>query len=121
MRLNMVFNSIKAVNGQSMVEYTVILAALSLVLFGVGEGSSSQLSTAVQNKQRGYTYALSLSTIPETDNYLELANYYDSLGKFPELSRQMHIVADPLNDVVEGWISVTEPFRGLGPLKPIEP
>jgi Flp pilus assembly pilin Flp len=119
----MVFNKIKSGSGQAMVEYTIILAVLSLVLLGLGadEGSVSQLKTAVQNKQRGYTYALSLSTIPETDKYIDLAKYYRDLGKFPELSVEIDNVAGPAGDFVEDYISITEPFRGLGPLQPIEP
>lgn len=101
--------------GQAMVEYTVILLALTAALLapslwrssggdetgviGLDQSQRGSVLRAVANKHRGYGYALSLSEIPEMDGskqpgqaedpLTELANFYDSLGKYPELSRQL--------------------------------
>lgn len=86
----------KLQTGQSMVEYVVILAALMAALLAPGLGSigtdqteQDSLLKAVVDKHRGHTYALSLSEIPETDDMASLSNYYDSLGKYPDLSQQL--------------------------------
>ena len=56
--------------GQSMVEYAVILGALTFAMFAPITGSDGNIESVedgVLDRQRGYTYALSLSAIPETD------------------------------------------------------
>lgn len=101
--------------GQAMVEYTVILLALTAALLapslwrssggdetgviGLDQSQRGSVLRAVANKHRGYGYALSLSEIPEMDGpkqpgqaqepLMELADYYDSLGKYPKLSPQL--------------------------------
>lgn len=92
--------------GQSMVEYVVILAALSAALLAPGLGSvgitqseSGSLLRAIANKHRGHSYALSLSEIPETDDLSELSTYYDNLGKYPVLSGQLAAGASSLGNL----------------------
>jgi len=82
--------------GQSMVEYVVILGALSAALLAPGLGSIGTSPTdqnsvlkAISDKHRGHGYTISLSEPPETDELLVLADYYDRLGKYPELSAQL--------------------------------
>lgn len=92
--------------GQSMVEYVVILAALSAALLAPGLGSvgitqneSGSLLEAIASKHRGHSYALSLSEIPETDDLTELSVYYGTLGKYPELSPQLAAGASTLGNL----------------------
>ncbi|MCP3671731.1 MAG: hypothetical protein GY814_15135 [Gammaproteobacteria bacterium] len=92
--------------GQSMVEYVVVLAALTAALLAPGLGSvgvtqddTDSLLRAVASKHRGHGYALSLSEIPETDTLSELSEYYDSLGKYPDLSAQLASGADVLDQL----------------------
>ncbi|GEM_PF-1872311 len=75
--------------GQAMVEYVVILAALTAALLLAGNGSVEDLRQAVVDSQRGQSYALSLSEIPETDDLERLAEYYRELGKYPQLADQL--------------------------------
>tara|TARA_Y100001935_G_C17296452_1_gene506371 strand:+ start:236 stop:637 length:402 start_codon:yes stop_codon:yes gene_type:complete len=82
--------------GQSMVEYVVIIGALSAALILPGLGSIGLSPTdkdsvleGFSNKHRGHGFAMSLSEIPETDSLAELAAYYERLGKYPELSPQL--------------------------------
>lgn len=92
-----------------MVEYTVVLIALMAALLapklwpssdqssdgliGLDQSQRGTLLRGIAAKHRGYGYALSLGDIPEVDGssskLIELADYYDSLGKYPELSKQL--------------------------------
>jgi hypothetical protein len=94
--------------GQSMVEYTVILMALTLALLapwgsrpgspvGVTENDQGSLLKAVADKHRGHGYAVSLSEIPETDQLADLADYYERLDKYPELTPQLKTGAAMMN------------------------
>jgi len=122
--------------GQSMIEYIVVTSAIMLILikpslsdtvftreepkFQVvqgGWGVISSLSSGVpaqnsfedviHDKQRGYSYALSLSTIPETDDLVELADYYDSLGKFPDLSNELRSGGTAINSVANSYSRIS--------------
>jgi len=75
--------------GQSMVEYTVILAALTAALLAAGRGSVDELRKAVIDKQRGYSYAVSLSEIPESGDLTEIAAYYKRLDKYPGIQAEL--------------------------------
>tara|TARA_Y100001935_G_scaffold255643_1_gene270415 strand:- start:19542 stop:19943 length:402 start_codon:yes stop_codon:yes gene_type:complete len=82
--------------GQSMVEYVVIIGALSAALILPGLGSIGIIPTdqdsvleGFSNKHRGHGFAISLSEMPETDSLAELAAYYERLGKYPELTPQL--------------------------------
>jgi len=110
--------------GQSMVEYIVITSAIMLALLTpTGQGFIASLSggvpaqgsfeDAVQDKQRGYSYALSLSTIPETDDLVELANYYDSLDKFPDLSNEIRSGGSAINSVGNSYSSFTQLLKNF--------
>ncbi len=100
--------------GQSMVEYVVILGALSAALLLPGLGSvgteqsdGNSLLKAVADKHRGHGYALSLSEIPETDKLIELADYYDKLEKYPELSPQLRTGGQMLGSFSNHLTSMT--------------
>ena len=112
--------------GQAMVEYTVVLMALMAALLAPGLWPSSDqggdglvgldqsrqgtLLRAIADKRRGFGYALSLAEIPEVDGadgsgggsnnkLARLADYYDSLGKYPGLSAQLRQAGGK----IDGW------------------
>lgn len=93
--------------GQSMVEYTVVVVALALALLAPGLGSNESLRQAVENQQNGYSYAISLSDIPETDDLTELADYYDSLEKYPDLSSDLRGGDQAMKDFVDKYMETT--------------
>lgn len=106
--------------GQAMVEYLVVVAALiaALLLAGLGSVGLSQddkdsVLKAVADKHRGQNYALSLSEIPETDDWVKLAAYYDSLGKYPQLSKQLKSGGDALNTVSDEINELTKKMSGF--------
>ncbi len=102
-------------SGQSMVEYVVILMALSAALLtanytagdgtdlpmgyiGTSEAEQGSLIQAINMKHRGHNYALSLSQIPDAADCggemndgkpTGVAAFYESLEKYPELSPQL--------------------------------
>lgn len=99
--------------GQSMVEYTVVVAALTLALLAPGLGSNESLRQAVVNQQNGYSYAISLSDIPETDDLTELANYYDSLEKHPELANDLRGGDQAMKDFADKYMETTGKLKDL--------
>ena len=109
--------------GQSMVEYTVILAVLTIgFMMSAGGDSFEAMETAVQDRQRGYSFAVSMSALPETDDYRELADYYDSLGKYPELAAELRIGTDPVGHFITEYVETAEPLELLElALEPIDP
>jgi Flp pilus assembly pilin Flp len=117
------FSGIKRELGQAMVEYAVILAALTAALF-IGyanrtgrpaTGDVEQLRQAIDFKYRGYSYAVSLSEYPETDSWGELADYYDSLGKYPGLSGNLRSGQNAMQAFVNTYASVTTGFADFDP------
>lgn len=109
--------------GQSMVEYVVVLSALTLAVLAIGDGDFStpedsnidELRQAIDFRHRGYTYAVSLSEIPEAENPLEVAQYYDSLGKHPELANQMSGGYSTIESYVDRYVNVTTALRSFDP------
>lgn len=93
--------------GQSMVEYTVVCAALAFALLAPGSGSIESLRQAAVNQQSGYSYAISLSEIPETDDLTELANYYDSLGKHADLANDLRGGDQKMKDFADKYAETT--------------
>ncbi|HEX5056720.1 MAG TPA: hypothetical protein VFX02_09505 [Gammaproteobacteria bacterium] len=110
-------------SGQSMVEYVVVLAALTLAVLAIGDGDFStpedsnmdELRQAIDYRYRGYSYAVSLSEIPESENPLEVAQYYDSLGKYPELASQMSGGYSTIEDYVNKYVDFTSGLRDFDP------
>jgi len=121
--------------GQSMVEYVVILMALSAALLtvdytsrtgvdmpegyiGTSEADEGSLIQAIHMKHRGHNYALSLAEIPETDDWVALADYYDSLNKYPELSAQIRSGGDKLGQLTSGINNITAGVNKVGSYMP---
>lgn len=113
----------KSQSGQSMVEYVVVLVALTLAVLSLGDGDFStpedgnmdELRQAIDFRYRGYSYAVSLSELPESENPLEVAQYYDSLGKHPELASQMAGGYTAIEDFVEDYVNFTSGLRNFDP------
>jgi hypothetical protein len=109
--------------GQAMVEYAVVLAALTLAVLAAGDGDFStpedsnmnELRQAIDFRYRGYSYAVSLSEIPEAENPMEVAAYYDSLGKYPELASQMAGGYSTIEDYVNKYVDFTSGLRDFDP------
>jgi hypothetical protein len=111
----------KQQRGQSMVEYIVVVGALAMALLAPGLGSNESLRQAVVNQQNGYSYAISLSDIPETDDLTELANYYDSLEKYPELANDLRGGDQAMKDFADKYMETTgalKDFKSPLPDKP---
>lgn len=89
-------------SGQAMVEYTVILAFGILLLLGPGGDVLVDLEHIFKNKYRGYTYALSMSPLPDFGNGQELRDYIDDLALSPELDDETidRLAVDPVQDAV---------------------
>jgi hypothetical protein len=110
-------------SGQSMVEYVVVLAVLTLAVLGMGDGDFStpedsnidELRQAINYRHGGYSYAVSLSEIPEAESPLEVAQYYDSLGKHPELASQMSGGYSAIQNYVDQYVNVTTGMRNFDP------
>jgi len=112
--------NVRLQTGQSMVEYVVILAALTAALLTPGLGSvgltqndADSLLRAAANKHRGHGYALSLSEIPETDDLVQLSAYYDSLGKYPDLSAQLASGAGTLTQLSNRLNTINGTLQGF--------
>ena len=99
--------------GQSMVEYIVVVSALAMALLVPGLGSNESLRQAVVNQQNGYSYAISLSDIPETDDLTELADYYDSLARHPELSKDLRNGDQAMKDFADKYMETTGKLTGF--------
>ena len=118
-------------SGQAMVEYVVVLMVLTAVLLtanytasdgsnmpdgyiGTSEADQGSLVQAINMKHRGHNYALSLSEIPETDDWTALADYYDSLNKYPELSPQIRSGAQAMGQITNGLNQITSGVSQVG-------
>lgn len=93
--------------GQAMVEYTVILAFGLMMLLGPGGDVLRDLADVMKNNYRGYTYALSMSPLPEFDTGPELREYIDALALEPELDEETlaRLTVDPVQDGVTAALS----------------
>ncbi|MEQ8230588.1 MAG: hypothetical protein RLW61_14810 [Gammaproteobacteria bacterium] len=86
-----------------MVEYTVVLAFGVLLLMGPGGDVLKDLAMVLQNKYRGYSYAMSLSPLPEFDTGPELATYIEGLNLDPPLddATLARLTVDPVQEQVD--------------------
>lgn len=118
--------------GQSMVEYTVILVALTTALIGIGTSSNeSHLGSVGLNKKqdgsllnvvhRRYTeqtYALSISDLVEHPDYGALADYYAQQEKYPQLVPHLKKGDKYLDQVADGVGKAAEAVDRLKDFKP---
>lgn len=66
--------------GQSIVEYTVVSASLLLVAAGPGADYVADLTDAVRDNYRAYSYAVSLSDFPDKEDLDDLNDMYVDQG-----------------------------------------
>ena len=92
----------KRIAGQAMVEYTVILAFGVLVLLGPGGDVIAELEEVLRQNYRGYSYAMSLSTMPDFDTGQDLRDYIDDLALDPELDDATidQLAVDPVQGAI---------------------
>ncbi|MGE3775005.1 MAG: hypothetical protein AB7I32_18925 [Gammaproteobacteria bacterium] len=90
-----------------MVEYTVILAFGLMLLLGPGGDVLRDLADVMRNNYRGYSYALSMSPLPEFETGPELREYVEGLGLDPELDEQTldRLTVDPVQEGVTAALS----------------
>jgi len=106
-------------SGQGMVEYIVILAALITALIAAGSGSvgfskdDDSLVQALHERYTAQAYAISISEIPEGRDLVELADYYNELGKFPSLSSKLDSAGSTLNKVSGGLAIIDQGISNL--------
>lgn len=94
-----------------MIEYTVILVALTTTLYSVTQGLSTSEVVGVNKDQDGtlmnalhqsYTsqnLAIRISELPEYSDLSEMKKYYDQLEKFPTLANQLKSADTQMNNV----------------------
>ncbi len=106
--------------GQGMVEYIVILAALTTALIAAGNGSvgfskddDDSLVQALHERYTAQAYAISISEIPEGRDLVELADYYNELGKYPSLSSKLDSAGSTLNKVSGGLAIIDQGISNL--------
>jgi hypothetical protein len=99
--------SARHARGQAMVEYTVILAFGLMMLLGPGGDVLRDLADVLKNNYRGYSYAMSMSPLPDFDTGSELREYVEGLGLDPELDEQTldRLAVDPVDDAVTAALS----------------
>lgn len=93
--------------GQAMVEYTVILAFGLMMLLGPGGDVLRDLADVMKNNYRGYTYALSMSPLPEFGTGPELREYIEGLELDPEIDEATleRLTIDPVDEGVSALLS----------------
>lgn len=115
--------------GQSMVEYLVIVGALTAALIGTGglgtvgfsKNDEKSLMQAMHDHFEFQTFALSISELPERRDLADLAEYYEGEGKFERLSNQLGWVGDPMGKFVDklgsldnlGFVNYLDPEKGV--------
>ena len=106
--------------GQSMVEYTVVLVALTTALMTAGLGSvglskndDQSLLQAMHQRYTTQAYSLSITELPEGRDLAELADYYNSLDKYPELSQRLQDASESINKVSQGIAKVSDGVNTL--------
>lgn len=105
--------------GQSMVEYTVVLAWVMLVSVGAISLWEEDLRAVVQNNYGGYSYAMSLSTLPDFGSGPDLEAYIQDLNLDPPMDDQTleRLTVDPidapLSTALEGLATAHSAFNDI--------
>ena len=115
--------------GQSMIEYTVILVALTTTLYSVTQGPSTttvigtdkdQDNSLMQGMHRRYSeqsFGLRITDLPEYSNIDDIKGYYENLGKYPELSKKLGSAAASINQVTAGLDTLNNHIEQLASYK----
>jgi hypothetical protein len=86
-----------------MVEYTVILAFGVLLLMGPGGDVLLDLAHVMKNKYRGYSYAMSLSPLPDFGTGPRLQEYIEGLNLDPAVDAETlaRLTVEPVQENVD--------------------
>jgi hypothetical protein len=118
-------NSLARSKGQAMIEYVVITGVLVAALLtglqdddagyakdegyiGLSKNDEGSLVQALHKRYTAQAYALSLPEPPELNSLEDLSIYYDSLGKFPELSKKILQAGTFMNKLTSGLDAVND-------------
>ncbi|MGR8919008.1 MAG: hypothetical protein ACU85V_05265 [Gammaproteobacteria bacterium] len=105
-----------------MVEYTVILAFGVVLLMGPGGDVLVDLAEVFYHKYRGYSYAVSLSPMPEFDTGPQLREFIEGLNlEVPVDDAYVdRLTVDPVQEQVtaalEPFTSAFQAFNDIGDL-----
>ena len=111
-------------SGQSMIEYTVILMALTVLLvnvtgepeeptLGLSRVDENTLMYAVHQRYTAQDFGLRISELPVRSNLADITDYYDELEKFPHLSKKLDGGASSINKVTEAVNSIESSISTL--------
>ncbi|MCJ8337757.1 MAG: hypothetical protein MJK10_04755 [Pseudomonadales bacterium] len=112
-----------------MIEYTVILVALTTTLYSVTQGPSTttvigtdkdQDNSLMQGIHRRYSeqsFGLRITDLPEYSNIDDIKGYYENLGKYPELSKKLGSAAASINQVTAGLDTLNNHIEQLASYK----
>ncbi len=105
--------------GQSMTEYVVVLTALlGLYTLTPMKDEISNLETAINNKSKGYAYAISLSDYPDAENVNDLIDHYPALSdRRDKIQDQIDTVEDTrkrIDALSRGEINLPDEFNAGG-------
>ncbi|MCZ6666962.1 MAG: hypothetical protein O7B81_16805 [Gammaproteobacteria bacterium] len=100
------------VTGQAMVEYTIVLAFGVMMLYGPGGNVIRELEEVFRNNYRGYSYAMSLSALPDFGNGEDYRTYIDELQLDPALDDATldRLAVDPVQEAIS---SALEPYADV--------
>lgn len=112
-----------------MVEYTVILMALTVALLGIGYSDTTgniglnkdekgSLLNAVHNRYTEQAYALSITELPEHPDYGNLVSYYKSHNKYPSLQPWLSDADNALNKFESNVLGIEDKVNTLTELSP---
>ena len=117
--------------GQSMVEYTVILIALTTTLYSVTQDSSTvdivgtnkdqtgSLMHALHERYTDQSLAIRITELPEYSDLSEISAYYNQLNKFPTLSGQIYRADAEMNklknqlDTYNGYVQNLKKYKDV--------
>lgn len=111
--------------GQSMVEYTVILVAITVGLSalvignekGLDDDNNPSLLGAMHTRYNQQSYAVRLTELPESQDLTAIVSYYTALNKHPELVKNMGQAATKIKEVTGKIDSVSNKLVDLNNYK----
>jgi hypothetical protein len=111
--------------GQSMVEYTVILIAITVGLSavvignekGLDDDNNPSLLGAMHTRYNQQSYAVRLTELPESQDLTAIVSYYSALNKYPELVNNMGQAATKIKEVTGKIDSVSSKLVELNNYK----
>lgn len=111
-QINRQCTSARRLRGQSMVEYIVILAFGMLVLLGPGTDIMRALRDVLRNNYGSYSYAMSLSPLPDFGTGPDLATYIDTNAVGPKVDPRTveRLTVDPVQSAIASALNRIAPL-----------